>query len=314
MRRTISWIAAVGVGVTLAAACGDDADVIDPRPLGGSGGSAGTNGLGTGGTRINIGGDAGLGGSAGQSGAAGSDADAGVDAAAGSAGDPDGGPLVPVDAGDAGPLISCGDADDCDDSNACTTQACVASFCQFTPVTAGAACGDTTVAECTAADTCSANGVCLANHQPDGTACSGGFCNLTGVCDCAIDRVTAVPFSQQWQTIGSSGGGSDVSIFDGSCQACDNDLDHVVVFQAPAAGTYVFSASSVGDAQIWVAESDCATLGAELGCDDGDVPPDGFDAQIQLQLEQGQTVTVGASEICEAEGGNGSISITLAEG
>jgi hypothetical protein len=299
----------------LAAACGDDAQVIDGRARGGNGGTARG---GSGGARAGLGGSfSGTGGSAAQaSGAAGSDGDAGPGPSVVSASEPDGGILivVPVDAGDAGPLISCGSLADCEDDNACTTQACVASFCRFTPAAAGVACGDAAVSECTAADTCSANGVCLPNHQPESTACAAGFCNLSGVCDCAIDRVTRVPFSQQWQTIGASGGGSDNNVYDGECQECDGDLDHIVVFQAPAAGTYVFSTRSVGTAQLWVAESDCTALGAELGCDDGDVPPDGFDAQLQLTLTQGQTVTVGVSEICEGEGGNGDISIELAPG
>jgi hypothetical protein len=322
MRRTISWVGAVGLGGLLAGACGDDADVIDGRALGGRGGAAGSaGGTRPGGSGGTFGNPAGSGGSAGASGASGAaagtagapaDADAGLDASAGSAGEPDGGGGVvpPLDAGDAGPPIPCVTAGDCEDDNACTSQACVASFCRFTPVTAGQSCGDATDGECTQPDTCSPNGVCLSNDEPDGTACSGGFCNLAGVCDCAVSRVTSVPYSEQWITIGSSGGGNDTNVYDGTCQECMNDLDHVVVFQAPEAGTYVFSASSTFSAQVWVVESDCTSLGAELGCDDGDIPPDGFDAQLEVTLTQGQIVTMGVSEICEAEGGDGTLSIT----
>jgi hypothetical protein len=316
MFRTITWVGAVGLGVLFAGACGDDADVIDGRSLGGRGGSAGAGGSrqGIGGTAAGTGGS--LAGASGASaaGATGSDGDAGLDASADGGGSADGGVVVvPLDAGDAGPLIPCVGVGDCEDNNVCTTQACVGSFCQFTPVVAGTVCGDQSTSECTAPDACSQNGVCLANHQPESTACSGGFCNLAGACDCAITRVTSVPHTEQWITIGSSGGGSDTNVYDGACQTCANDLDHVVVFQAPAAGTYLFSASSTGSAQLWVVESDCTSLGAELGCDDGDVPPDGFDAQLELSLAAGQTVTMGVSEICEAEGGDGSLAITLAE-
>lgn len=312
MRRTVSWVGALGLGVMFAGACGDDADIMDTRPLGGRGGAAGS---GAGGTPPGLGGGAGTGGNAagsgGAAGAAGAPAaaaDAGPDAAAGSGGDLDAGGGVVPDAGDAGPLISCGTAADCDDGNACTTQACVASFCQFTPVAAGAACGDPTAGECTAPDSCSAGGVCLANHEPDGSACSEGFCNLSGACDCAISRITSVPFSEQWITIGVSQGGSDTNVYDGICQECTNDLDHVVVFQAPAAGTYVFSGSSTGSASVWVVESDCTSLGAELGCEDDE------ESQVELTLEQGQIVTMGVSESCESLGGDGSLSITLAGG
>jgi hypothetical protein len=320
MFRTIRWVGAVGLGVLFAGACGDDADVIDGRSLGGRGGRTGAGGFGVGGSRQGTAGTAGTGGSSGAAGvpAAGLDGQAvarpAPDASAGGGSGPDGGVVgVPPDAGDAGPLIPCVGVGDCEDNNVCTTQACVGSFCQFTKVVAGTVCGDQSTSECTAPDACSQDGVCLANHQPESTACSGGFCNLAGACDCAITRVTSVPHAEQWITIGSSGGGSDTNVHDGACQACANDLDHIVVFQAPAAGTYLFSARSTGSAQLWVVESDCTSLGAELGCDDGDVPPDGFDAQLELSLAAGQTVTLGVSEICEAEGGDGSLEIRLAE-
>jgi hypothetical protein len=313
MFRTITWVGAVGLGVVLAGACGDDADVIDGRSLGGRGGSAGNSGVG--GTRQGIGGTAaGTGGSlAGASGASaagapGADGDAGLDASADGGGGPDGGVVVvPLDAGDAGPLLPCVGVGDCEDNNVCTTQACVGSFCQFTPVVAGTVCGDQSTSECTVPDTCSENGVCLANHDPDGTPCADGHCNLAGICDCAIERVTAVPFGQLWQTSSPN----DVSVFDGSCQTdCAGDLEHIVVFQAPSAGTYLFSASSLGDAQIAIRAGDCAALGAELGCDTG--PQADADAQVELSLAQGDVVTVGVSEICEPIiGGEGSVSITL---
>ena len=188
MFRTITWVGAVGLGVMFAGACGDDADVIDGRSLGGRGGSAGGRRLqcagsrqGTGGT--GTGGSAGADAAAGAAGAAGttgSDGDAGLDASAASGGGSDGGVVgvVPLDAGDAGPLIPCATLGDCEDNNVCTTQACVASFCQFTPVVAGTVCGDQNTSECTQPDTCSADGTCLANNDPDGAACADGHCNL----------------------------------------------------------------------------------------------------------------------------------------
>ncbi|HQK17814.1 MAG TPA: hypothetical protein PLJ27_10180, partial [Polyangiaceae bacterium] len=41
----------------------------------------------------------------------------------------------------------------------------------------GYECGDNTKNECTDPDTCNGEGACVPNHQPDGTACSGGVCD-----------------------------------------------------------------------------------------------------------------------------------------
>lgn len=56
-----------------------------------------------------------------------------------------------------GPARGCSSAADCDDANACTTDACASNACIYTPVADGAACADALF--CNGAETCRA-GVC----------------------------------------------------------------------------------------------------------------------------------------------------------
>jgi hypothetical protein len=317
MTRIISLVGAVGLAALSAAACGDDAIVVTD-PMGGSSGSAGTGGLacggggcgsggrgitpaagsgGSGGSAAGTGGTAGVGGTAGSGGTGVVDADAGIE--------PDAGP--PLDAGDAGSLIPCAVVGDCADANACTLEACVNGFCSFPPAAIGVACGDiSTNDECTTPDTCDGSGVCLTNDQPDGTLCADGHCNVTGVCDCAVDRVTTLPYSQQWQTTADT----EVDIFDPVCQTCDGTLDHVVVFTAPATATYRFTAVSGGNVELTVFEGDCTGTPANPVCGE-DIAVDDFNDQLELEVAQGESVTVVVGEQCEENGGEGNLSIEV---
>ncbi len=313
MRRIISLMGAVGLGALSAAACSDDAEVI-PRPAGGTGGSAGASAAGRGGLAGRGGSSPGTGGSsagsAGSSVAGGAAGTGGASAVFDAGASVDAGPIF-VDAGDAGVLIRCDSPSDCNDDNACTNQACVAGTCAFTPVSIGAACGDTATSdECTAPDTCDGNGVCLPNHQPDGTLCASGHCNLTGVCDCAVERVTTVPYGQQWQTTADT----EVDSFD-DCQLCDNAADHIVVFTAVVPGTYRFTATAGGDAELAVFEGDCASTPLNLECGtDIDAGNDDFSDRLELALGAGVTVTVVVAESCDENGGNGTLGIELLPG
>ena len=97
-------------------------------------------------------------------------------------------------------------------------------------------------------------------------------------------------------------GGNDSDVAPGSCQDCASSLNHVVVFTAPAAGTYEFSAND--GAQVFVFEGNCTTLGTELGCNDDASP------LVSLALDAGDVVTVMVSEVCEASSAEGTLSIT----
>ena len=149
--------------------------------------------------------------------------------------------------------------------------------------------------------------MCLTNHQPEGSTCATGHCNATGVCDCAVERVTALPYGQQWQTTADT-----ETDFLGECQTCPT-VDHIIVFTAPAAGTYRFDATSIGgDVQMAVYPGDCnpAPSGATCGIDD---PESGFDT-LALALDAGAVVTVVVGENCEENGSEGNLSIDLAPG
>ena len=325
MRRFICLIGAIGLSASSIVACSDDDFIVGPgrAGAGGSGGSAGRGGSGGsggaagssagsnaggtgGGSAAGAAGVAGTAGSAGEAGSGSVDSDAGGDAGAD---EPDsGGPAPVVDAGDAGLVIPCTTNPDCDDSNDCTTEVCTSQVCVFTPVLIGTACGDTsTVDECTQADTCDGAGVCLTNNQPDGTLCADGHCNTEGACDCAVERITAVPYGQQWQTTGANE--IDV-VFPTGCQQCDNSPDHIVVFTAPQTASYRFSATSGGFPEVAVYESDCT----------GDLSGGTFEcavaigesaSELDLEIEAGATVSVVVAENCISEGGTGFLAIDL---
>jgi len=84
-----------------------------------------------------------------------------------------------------GGAVQCDNAGDCDDSNVCTIDDCRLGSCTHTADT-GASCGDPTVADCNAADTCDAQGICQANVAAEGTTCgdpTSSECNGADTCD-----------------------------------------------------------------------------------------------------------------------------------
>jgi len=84
-----------------------------------------------------------------------------------------------------------GDAD-CNDFNACTSDACNAGTCEHTPTNVGGPCGNTVNDICTDPDTCDANGNCLPNDAPDGGDCGGPDC-LAGLCGPTTYRAQLLP-------------------------------------------------------------------------------------------------------------------------
>jgi hypothetical protein len=310
MTRITSLMGAVGFAA-LSAACSDDGDVVAPWPVGvgssrgGSPGSSDSDSAGAAATGGNGGGGAGAGGSSNRS-----ENPTGAGGGSGDARSLDGGVLV--DAGDAGVPIRCDVAAECNDANACTTETCVNDLCVFTPVAIGTACGDTTTMnECTAPDSCDGNGVCLGNHQPLGTLCDDGQCNARGVCDCAVERVTALPYGQPWRTTEDA----EVDVFNPNCQTCDNTLDHVVVFTAPATATYRITATSGANVELAVLQGDCSAPPVNPVCGENiDEDDEDWNDQLDLDIAQGATVTIVLGEQCEENGGQGTLTIELAPG
>jgi hypothetical protein len=84
-----------------------------------------------------------------------------------------------------GTAVQCDNAGDCDDSNVCTIDDCRLGSCTHTADT-GASCGDPTVADCNAADTCDAQGLCQPNLAAEGASCgdpTANDCNAADTCD-----------------------------------------------------------------------------------------------------------------------------------
>lgn len=87
---------------------------------------------------------------------------------------------------------------DCDDGKECTDDFCDADgLCVNDPLPGGTACGDPTDTDCTNPDACDGAGACLANHEANGTACTddGLFCSglercQNGACQSAGDPCT----------------------------------------------------------------------------------------------------------------------------
>jgi hypothetical protein len=313
MTRVFRVIAAAGLAALSAGACsGEDAtylaSILPLTPAAGAGGAGSNTAPGAAGA-----GARGAGAAPGGTGGDAASRDAGVDAGvmtdAGSEAGELEPPTRPVATGDAGPVVTCSTSADCDDRNDCTTENCISGSCSGSNVAIGTPCGDTTTAdECTQPDSCDGNGVCLANHEPDGALCADGHCNLAGVCDCAVERVTAVPYGQQWQTTADT----EIDMLDlQPCQLCAGTRDHIVVFSAPADGTYRFFASSIGaDVELTVFQGDCGAAPAELVCG-ADIDPSSGDLndRLDLELAAGTTVSVAVGERCEAEGTEGWLSI-----
>ncbi len=140
-------------------------------------------------------------------------------------------------------VFECAEDGECDDDNACTSDACVGGFCQNTarpngttcpddgndctddecaagycthpPAPAGTSCGDAGVSICSAPDACDDAGSCLPNHAPDGTPCPDGqFCNgeescVSGTCAAGADPCPGQPCNEA----------------QGACVACDEASD-----------------------------------------------------------------------------------------
>lgn len=143
-----------------------------------------------------------------------------------------------------------------------------------------------------------------AGDAGDAGACTGP------ACECAVDVITALPYSQQWQTTDDTE--ADVVDIEG-CQLCDNTADHIVTFTAPADATYRFFASSGGDVELAVYPGDCTAAPNDVSCgEDIDVGNEDYNDQVEVEIEQGATVTVVVGESCEENGGAGTLTIEVA--
>lgn len=146
-----------------------------------------------------------------------------------------------------------------------------------------------------------------ASVAPD--AGDAGACTEAS-CECAVDVITTLPYSQQWQT--TDDGEADVVDLE-ECQLCDNTADHIVTFTAPAAATYRFFASSGGDVELAVYPGDCTAAPTDVACgEDLDVDNEDYNDQVDVEIAQGATVTVVVGESCEENGGAGTLTIQLA--
>lgn len=294
MRSISGCLGLVGWGMLWLVSCGGSAGELFPS----SAGAAGAAGLGS------VGGAGGTGG-AGGSGQGGS-GQGGVDAGV-------------ADGGEAGGAGVCDGA--CDDGNDCTLDLCVDAECQHPPVEEGAACGRRTDDDCTAPDSCDGAGLCRSNDAPDGAECSDGSCTL-GECiegqpvGCPAAVVTVLPFEAEWRTVGG------VDLYAGCNE--DDTPDFAVVFTAPSDGTYRFDAAGLegvddpesgaapelADSVLAIAEGACAGPAAQsLGCSD-DVGSS-LDSRLDLELDEGDTVTVYVGEYGEVVPGGGSGTLSI---
>jgi hypothetical protein len=212
----------------------------------------------------------------------------------------------------------CTGADECDGNGQCT----------LNNAQTGTLCGDPTEDECAHHDVCG-GGVCLANDEPNGSACPGGSCSAGQCVDgqpvgCPIDIATSVPFDTTWSSVGRP------DLYGGGCDESATP-DYALVFKAPQAGTFRFSVHALvdstpytgadqtdpiseppdGDAVITVAADSCAGPNAtQLGCND-DVSQGNLDSQLDLVLTDQQVITVYLNERTQTGGGTGTLSITL---
>lgn len=135
-----------------------------------------------------------------------------------------------------------------------------------------------------------------------------GPCTEAG-CACAVDVITAVPYSAPWQTNENTEG--DVVDIPG-CQICDNTADHILTFTPPATATYRFVATSGGDVELAVYPGDCTATPNDVACGtDIDLEGGDYDDQLEVELTAGVTVTVVVGESCEENGGAGTLTIDL---
>jgi hypothetical protein len=144
----------------------------------------------------------------------------------------------------------------------------------------------------------------VASDAGDAGACTGP------ACECAVDVITALPYSQQWQTTDDTE--ADVVDIEG-CQLCDNTADHIVTFTAPAAATYRFVATSGGDVELAVYPGDCTAAPNDVSCgEDLDPGNEDYNDQVDVEIAEGETVTVVVGESCEENGGAGTLTIQVA--
>jgi hypothetical protein len=131
------------------------------------------------------------------------------------------------------------------------------------------------------------------------------------VCEIAVDAVTALPYEEVWQTTNDTDDVVNVA----GCQVCDNTGDHIVTFTAPQSGTFRFSATSSGDVELAVYTGDCDAEPDDAACgEDLEEDNDGDDlVQVDVEIAQGDSVTVVVSESCEEDGGEGTLTIDVAD-
>ena len=154
---------------------------------------------------------------------------------------------------------------------------------------------------------------------PDAGALDAGFASSDAgdagactdpACVCAVDVITAVPYSQQWQTTEDTE--ADVVDIEG-CQVCDNTADHIVTFTAPATASYRFFATSGGDVELAVYPGDCRAQPTDVSCgEDIDAQNEDYSDVVDVEIAQGETVTVVVGEECEENGGTGTLAIDVA--
>jgi hypothetical protein len=242
----------------------------------------------------------------------------------------------------------CSDPDSCDALGACLPNdedsgvACGSSFadectspdtcdgsgrCSPNDAEPGTLCGNPSDDECANPDVCG-SGLCLANDEPNGTACTDGSCTLS-VCvegqaaGCPVEVAGDAPFTTPWSSVGRP------DLYESECDSADMP-DYALVFTAPATATFRFSAAALvdgtpytgadqtepftqppdGDAVLTVVEGGCAGPGAvQVACDD-DAAEGTLDAQLELPLTSGQVVTVYLNELTQSGGGTGTLTIT----
>jgi hypothetical protein len=168
----------------------------------------------------------------------------------------------------------------------------------------GMTCGDASESECTSPDTCDGAGLCQINDAADGAPCAEGVCSA-GACECFGTFISFVPYAEEWQI--ASG---DLNLADFDCEAgCSGIPDHVIVFSAPSSDVFRFRASSERDPVMAVFAGACGRE-TQLQCNDD---TRGGNSEIQLALTQGDVVTVVISEQCGVDGGEGSVTIDVAD-
>ena len=110
-----------------------------------------------------------------------------------------------------------------DDGNECTSDVCTAGLCEHLAKSSGDACGDSADGPCTAPDTCDGAGTCLANDEPDETACPGDALICTDdICLAGACEHPALPIGTLCDGAGAEDcSGADTCDGEGACVAND---------------------------------------------------------------------------------------------